>query len=294
VDFFHRFRYFLEYAAARGLLFFLSLWPAAPGLFLGRCFGRLMGLVLGPRNRRMRENLSQAFPDWPAEKIERVMRDVWAHQGESVWEFSRIPGLDAATFFERVSVHGPEAAQKSIAAGKGMILFTSHAGNWEYASIASALLGAAPLAAVARRMKNPYMNDYVTRVRSHFKVNVLMHKQAVRESIRHLRSGGTLGLLIDQRITDGGLQVPFFGRPAATTGMAALLALRLGVPVHPVNSWRENGRMHVEFGPALDLSAYEPTADGIARATALMTSVLESWIRLRPEQWLWIHNRWKL
>jgi KDO2-lipid IV(A) lauroyltransferase len=101
------------------------------------------------------------------------------------------------------------------------------------------------------------------------------------------------GLLFDQRITAGGLQVPFFGRPAHTTGMPALLALRMECPIVPLRSWRENGRITVEFLPPLEIEPGPATPERVEAVTRQLNDMLERWIKERPSQWLWIHNRWK-
>lgn len=211
----------------------------------------------------------------------------------SLAEFAKGPGLSREDFHKRVDVEGMEHLLESHKKGKGVLAFTAHYGNWELNTLAIAFTGV-PLAAVARRMKNPYVNDFITRTRSRSNVQVFMHKNAVRDSIRWLKKGNVLGLLIDQRITDGGVTVPFLGRPAYTTTMLALLALRLGSPVHAVHCTREGERVRVRVDPAMDLSKYQPAEADIIRATAEMTAVMESWVRERPPLWLWIHDRWKM
>jgi KDO2-lipid IV(A) lauroyltransferase len=237
--------------------------------------------------------MEASFPGTSRGDIQGWVRGCWENLGQSLWEFSRFSRGDG---LRSTQVQGWELLEKSYSEGKGVILFAAHYGNWELISHLISLKRF-PLAVIARRIKNPYVNDFLTRLRTAQGAQVFLHKNAVRESIRWLKEGKLLGILFDQRITDGGVTVPFFGRAAATTSLPAILALRLGIPIHPVRSWRDpigdGGRLHMEIEPALDLSHYGPDESGIARAMEDMTAVIERWIRERPSLWLWIHDRWK-
>ncbi|MGQ0644614.1 MAG: lysophospholipid acyltransferase family protein [Elusimicrobiota bacterium] len=285
----NRFYYLLEYLAARGLFEALK---ASPSALPGRAVGRLAGRVVASRSRRAEENLRAAFPQEDKRTIRRWVGECWANLGEALWEFTRIPALSPEDYFRLVRVEGLERLRASHAAGKGVILFTAHYTNWELTTQFVVFSGF-PLAVIARRIKNPYVDAFINRVRAHFNVKVFLHKNAVRESMRWLKQGNVLGLLIDQRITDGGLRTPFFGRPAHTTGLPALLALRQNVPVHPVHVWREDGRLRLRVDPAMDFSGLSAKESDIAEATARMNAVVESWVRENPPLWLWIHDRWK-
>jgi Kdo2-lipid IVA lauroyltransferase/acyltransferase len=292
VDGKNRFRYLLEYAGAAALFLGLKSLPAPAGKAAGRSLGRFAGRLLRSRTRRAEENLLRAFPDASADQVRRWARECWENLGQAAWEFTRIPRLTSEEYFRWVKVEGVEHLNRSREKGKGVVLFTAHYTNWELTTQFVVFSGH-PLAVIARRMKNPYVNEFISRVRSHLNVRVFMHKEAVRESIRWLKQGNVLGLLLDQRITDGGLQVPFFGRPAHTTGMPALLGLRLGSPVHPVHCWREGDCIRLRVDPAMDFSGLQANEEGIRRATEMMTLEIEKWARERPPMWLWIHNRWK-
>ena len=288
-----RFGHRVEYFFARGLLAFLSRLPAFAGKRLGRSLGRAVGRVLSGRSRLAAANMRAAFPDSSEDQIQRWVKECWENLGQAAWEFSRVPRMTKDDYFKMVQLEGIEHLQKSFALGKGVVLFTSHTANWELTTQFLPFLGY-PLAVIARRMKNPLVNDLITNLRAAKGIRVFMHKQAVRESLRWLKEGKTLGLLIDQRITDGGVRVPFFGRPAHTTTMPALLALRVGAQVHAVQCRREGDRLRLIVEPAMDLSDCPPGEEGLAKATARMTAVVERWTREQPPLWLWIHDRWKL
>jgi KDO2-lipid IV(A) lauroyltransferase len=148
-----------------------------------------------------------------------------------------------------------------------------------------------PIAAVARRMKNPYFDDFLARVRSRHGVTMFPHRSAVKEGLRWIKEGKCLGILVDQRITAGGVRVPFFGRPAYTTTMPALLAMRTGAALHGVSAGREGGKVRIRVHPALDTSSFGGDA---AALTARITADVEAWVRRDPPRWLWMHGRWKM
>lgn len=287
-----RFRYRLESLGVLGLVRALGVLPPAMGRRIGAALGTALGAVAGKRRRRAEENMRLAFPEVGDSERAAWARDLWPQLGCAAWEFARLARLSPDEYLAAVEVRGLDRVVASAAAGKGVLLFTAHIGNWEYNTPFLSLAGLR-LAVIVRRIKNPFVDALVTRVRARFNTRVILHREAVRESLRWLRSGGVLGLLFDQRITEGGLSVPFFGRPARTTGLPALLALRVGCPVHPIHSYRENGRLIIECDPALDISTGPSTEDNLRALMEQMTKVVEGWIRRHPSQWLWIHDRWK-
>lgn len=287
-----RIRFAVEYVAARALFALFGRLPAV----LGRPLGRAVGGVVGawrPRQTRVGvDNWLRAFPGTSGSDARRGIRRVWSHFGEWFWEYARLGRSTPADYQAAIELTGLEGLRASVKQGKGVLVFTGHLGNWEYATPFMSLDGM-PLAFIARRAKNPWVNDFITRLRERFGARVFMHKNAARESLRWLREGKVLGMLFDQRITDGALAVPYFGRPAMTTGLPALLALRLGCAVHPMRSWREGGKIRVDVEPALAVPAGGPTPENMFELTRRMTERVEAWVRACPTQWLWIHNRWK-
>jgi len=283
-----RFRYFLEYLAFRGLFALLKAVPPSTGGALGRLIGR----ASGRRTRLAVANMRAAFPSVSAAEAEDWARRLWTSLGLTAWEFARSSKQTAEDFRRSVTVEGVEHPRASAAAGKPLLFFTAHYANWELASWVVPLSGF-PVSVIARRMKNPYVDAFVNRLRARFGAELIVHKNAVKESFRRLRNGRALGLLFDQRITAGGVKVPFLGREAHTTTLPAILALRAGAAAHPVHSRRRNGRLHFYFGPAVDLSGLTTKEEDVIKATEIMNREVEAWIRAEPSAWLWIHDRWK-
>lgn len=288
----NRFAYLLEYAFARAFVGAMRSLPEAAGRPVGRALARALGKLISSRSRLAAGNLRLAFPDADDHQIRRWVAECWNNLGEFIWEFSQIPGMTPEDYFKSVDVEGMEHIRRSQAAGKGIILITAHYTNWEKLTQLFSFSGI-HLAVIARRMKNPYVNGYITDIRAKNDTQVFLHKNAVRESIRWLKKGNTVGMLIDQRITDGGARVPFFNRPAYTTTLPALLALRIGSPIHTVYCWREGKRLKIRISPPMDVAGLAANEEGILKVTAHLNLEVESWVRERPPLWLWIHDRWK-
>lgn len=292
MDFCGGFRFRLEAGLLIGALRGLAALPPALGREVGRGVGRLWGALARSRGRRALENLRTAFPEASAAQTAAWAHALWGELGQTLWEFARLEKMTPEEFYRSVDARGLDHVRSAFARGKGVLFFTAHAGNWEYA-VPFLSLGGFPPAMIARRIKNPWVDAWVTAIRSRFGGRVIPNRNAVKESLRWLREGKGLGILFDQRITEGGSSLPFFGRPARTTTLPALLALRLGCPVLPIHTFRDNGRLVVECEPPMDIPPLSPTPENLARVMGQMTAVVEQWIRQRPDQWLWIHNRWK-
>ena len=285
-----RFRRFLEYSVARALFAGMGSLPEGLGRPLGRALGRLVGALARSRSRRAADNLRLAFPGESAGRIAAWVRGMWGNVGEAAWEFSLMPSLTPERYFRKVRVEGLDLLRKSYEKGKGVVLYSAHLTNWEWTSPMLSYSGF-PIAAVARAMKNSRFDAFLTRVRSSQGVTLFPHRNAVREGLRWLKAGKVLGILVDQRITAGGVEAPFFGRPARTTTMPALLALRTGAAMHGLSAYREEGGVIlIRIDPALDPAPFE--GDPV-RATAAMAADVERWIRRDPSRWLWMHDRWK-
>ncbi|HOW28591.1 MAG TPA: lysophospholipid acyltransferase family protein [Elusimicrobiota bacterium] len=284
--------FLLEYALVRLVFWMFSSIPLSLGRRGGAALGRFLGRVVKRRTLLASDNVARAFPDTPPDQVRAIVAQSWENLGIAMAEFTHLPALDKDAYFDLVTVTGLEDIEKAYRKGKGVILFTAHYTNWEYAQHFLPLLDY-PTAVIARRMKNPYVDAFITAIRTHFGAEVFWHKNAVKESIRWLRAGNVLGMLFDQRITDGGVKVPFLGRPAHTTILPAFLALRLGVPVLPAHCWREGGKLRVHVSPEVDLDGLTMKEEDVREATARMTRVVDEWIRERPGMWLWIHDRWK-
>jgi Kdo2-lipid IVA lauroyltransferase/acyltransferase len=256
---------------------------------VGRTLGRL-AWALGRRDRRRAvEHLAVAFPELPADERCALARRSFLHLGTHLAETLHLAGIGCAEVERYVSVEGWERVEALRAAGRPVVILTGHCGNWE---LLAALINCRGLAmeVVGRRLEEPGLQELLVGVRRRFGTETIERGEAgsARRLLGTVRAGGALGVLIDQDIRAESVFVPFFGRPAHTPVGPAKLALRLRAAVVPSFIERlPDGRHRAVFHPELELPA-DPTA-----ATAAMTRAIEEQIRRVPEQWVWMHRRWR-
>ncbi|HKI01717.1 MAG TPA: lysophospholipid acyltransferase family protein [Thermoanaerobaculia bacterium] len=262
-------------------------WPAAQRV--GRAIGAL-GWRLSRRDRRRTlDHIALAYPEMAAAERLRLGRDCFRHHGTTLGECLHLFRRDCGFLESVVEVRGWEEVDRARAADRPILILTGHCGNWELlaATINCRGLG---MAVVARPLDEPDQQRLLAGLRERFGTPTIARgsEGAARQLLIALRRGGALGMLIDQDTKVDGVWVPFFGRPAFTPVGAAKIALRQRTAVIPAFIERLPDGCHVAtFHPALDLPN-DPT-----EATALMTAKIEEQIRRRPEQWVWMHRRWR-
>jgi len=284
----------IEYWLARGLLGFFGALPLLTAMKLG---GRVAGLGrFFPKLRRTAErNLQLAFPDLSEAERQRLMRGCFENLGRLLAVFSHFTKPNNAALKEMLRPAGLENLLAAKEHGRGVILFTGHIGGWELTSFGLSMLGH-PMSFLVRRIDNPKVEALIDRARLHLGNRTIDKRQAAREILRILQSGGTLGLLVDLNTLDReGIFVDFFDIPASTTFMLAKLALRTGADVLPVFApWDETEKKFLlEIGPPLSIEQTGDEETDVKRLTQSFTSVVENYARRYPNQWLWIHRRWK-
>ena len=250
---------------------------------------------LDRRHRRITlANLELAYGEAlsPAAR-ERLARRVFGHFVRFAWEVCELLLAPLPVIRRKVVIVGEEHVQAALAQGRGMVAIAAHAGNWEY-TVMGGGLKYFPVAVVGREMDYPWaarLARYLRQRGGNFMVN---KQKGLKEILGHLRQNRVVGIVIDQNTTtEGGLLVDFFGRPARTTPVAALLARR-GVPVLPTLSRRlADGRHLMVILPPLPLIKTSDAQADIRRHLELQSRVVEAWVRTCPEQWLWLHRRWK-
>jgi KDO2-lipid IV(A) lauroyltransferase len=262
-------------------------WASAYGGWLGRMFGRLL-----PVSSYAKRNLRAAFPEKSAAEIDRILADMWENLGRVFGEYPHLGDLQLFEPGSRVEVINAEYLDRLRDDGKPGIFFSGHIGNWEILSLGATQRGL-PLTRIYRAPNNPLV-DRIIRLSRRKITGELLPKggDGARGAIAAMHKGGHLGLLVDQKLSDG-IAVPFFGRPAMTAPYLAQLALRFDCPVMPARVVRLNGAHFQLIGyPPLEIVK---TGDRRQDTLAIMTQVnamIEGWIRERPEQWLWLHRRW--
>lgn len=240
-------------------------------------------------------NLTLAMPELDARPRREVVRGVWDNLGRTAGEFVHVGRLGETASGPGWELSGAEHIEALAARGGPAILFTGHIGNWEVLSLATARKGV-NCAALYRPSDNPIIDAMILDLRRPTpEANEWMFPkgaQGARQTLMHLRNGGFVGLLQDQKMNDG-IEARFFGRPAMTASAMAALALKIGCPVMPTYIQRIGpARFRVTYEPPLALPASGDRAADILALTQAANDRLEAWIRAAPESWLWMHRRW--
>ncbi len=281
---------------------FLPLLQASLGglpwrivLAAGAALGWLAYLVQPRRRRRARENLARSFegelgPRQIRSLVRRVFTGLGMNLAETCWVAAR-PSRGERL----VEIDGWEHLQAARALGKGLVLITGHVGSWDLMASVVARRGI-PVSVIARESRDGRVNEFMVSLRSRLGVRSILRGStgAARAILRTLRSGEALASIIDQDTRVQGIFVEFFGRPAFTPTGPISLALRSGAPVVLMAGRRlPGGRHRLRFDPPIRLSQDADREEEIRRHTAAFTRWLEERIREHPEQWVWIHRRWR-
>lgn len=281
----------IEYAALRALVLGMRPLPegAERGLFRGAAY--LAHRVLGIRRELVEEHLRSAFPERSAEWVERTARASYASVAREMLAAVRLSERGPEAVIARTRVEGLDAIREALAGGRGAVLFTGHLGNWEIAGASLAARGI-PLDAVFQRQNNPLMDRLISASRERMGIRVIERSRAPKLALRALRDGRAVGFVADQDAKRAGLFVPFFGRPASTHRGPAVLAYRTNAPVLVVTCVREQEDYRVRV-QRVEVDREGEMDDVVHEITRATTARLEAAIRENPEQYLWLHRRWK-
>jgi KDO2-lipid IV(A) lauroyltransferase len=288
----------------RKRLEFMVVWTAVkllglPSRGVARTIGALVGrvaLLCTPRLRRAGHlNLHLAFPQKTAAERQDILRKLYRNLGWLLAEFCQMPRYTPEGTRSFIRYEGLEHYLAARERGKGVLVLTGHLGAWELSSFYHSLMGY-PMSIVIRRLDNPLVDDLVNHIRCLHGNQVLHKDDFARGLLASMRRGETVGILMDTNMTPPqGAFVDFFGHPACTGSGMARVAIKTGAQVLPgFLLWEETTQQYVlRFGAPLTLPISEDTeADALAH-TALFTKVIEDYIRQYPDQWLWVHRRWK-
>ncbi|MCS6804299.1 MAG: lysophospholipid acyltransferase family protein [Acidobacteriota bacterium] len=287
-------RDWLEFIIAFAVLKGLGMLPRSWALTAGCVIGQLTGHVWRRLRRVGRRNLELAFPDMSQAERDRVLRGAFRNLGRLLGEFSQFPKLTPANVSEIVEYDGLEHYQQASAQARGVLILTAHIGAWELSSFAHALFGY-PMYVLARRLDNPRLDRLIERYRRSSGVLVVNKTDSVRHVLQALRRGATVGILLDLNTQPHeGIFCDFFGRPACTSPIMAMLARRTGAPVVPgYLIWDEQRKKHrLHFEPPVPLQTTDDAQRDIQLNTTRFNQVIEQIIRRHPDQWLWVHKRW--
>ena len=289
----------LRNRAEASVFAFLAGWirmlPRARAESVGRRLGLLFRLLAGRRRELAERNLARAFPGKTAAEIEQLSRGAFAHFGGVTADLVLSLDEPLESMLQRIEVENAERARTAMESGRGVLFVTSHFGNWELGAIATGA-SARPLTVIVRPLDNPILDALLTSFRERTGNRVLPKREAAREILRVLRSGGTIGIVADQHARPPDAVVaPFLGRPASTTNAVARLADRTEALILPGAAARIGpGRYRLTFGEPIDVRTLSPAERETEALAARVNRRLEEPILAHPEQWLWLHDRWRL
>lgn len=236
-----------------------------------------------------------AFPEFNEAQRKKVCRGVFKNFGRLLGEFSQLAKLNRGNISEVVVYDGFENYAESMRRGKGTLFLTAHFGAWELCPYAHAVYGH-PLKFVVRPIDNPRIDQLINRVRTSSGNQIVEKRSSLKEILKALRNNEAVGILIDQNTTlDAGVFAPFFNIPACTTTSVATIALRTKATVVPgFLVWDDKLRKHrLRFEPPATLIETGNLQADIESNTAAFNLILEDLVRKYPDQWLWVHRRWK-
>jgi Kdo2-lipid IVA lauroyltransferase/acyltransferase len=285
----------LEYFAAWFALKTLGLLPRNAARAAGAGIVSLAFRFRPVLGRVADFNLRLAFPEWSEARRTEIIRRMVRNIGWMAGEFSQFPKYTARNISDVVIVDGEENYLCALRRGKGVLFLTGHMGAWELSSFAHALYGY-PCHFLVRAVDNVRVDALINRYRSLSGCSVIEKNESARSMMRVLRAGGAVGILADQNTAlNEGVFVDYFGVPACTTSGLARVALRTGAPVVPGYAvWDDGiGKYRLIFERAIELVQTGNEEEDIQSNTARYTKVVENFGRNYPDQWLWVHKRWK-
>jgi len=286
-------RYLLYYLARVGI-FFISLLPLKIGLPIAAGIGRLAYWVL-PKYRKITiENLRLAFGSQKTDlQIRAIAKDVFANLGKNAIELINFPKLNERNIDSFVTMVNAERLDEGYRRGKGIIIITAHFGNWELLS-ATLRIKKYPGVAIGRRIYFDKYDKYLNRLRKVHDVNIIYRDESPRKALKVLKENRIVGIVADQDVDSvDGVFVDFFGVKAYTPAGPAALAKASGAVMLPTVIVRKNGHHELIVEEPVELVNTGDKASDLVENTRRWSRVLESYIRRYPEQWVWMHRRWK-
>jgi len=287
----------LEFVLARTIISGLGALPRPAAVSVGLLLGRVACYLPGGLKRTGQINLRIAFPEKSEAERRQLLRGSFENLGRLLGEFSQLPRATPAALrelieYDEVGLAHLRAAEKN---GRGIIFLTGHVGSWELLSFGWSALEY-PISFLVRPIDNPHVEEMIEKIRTRFGNRAIDKKSAARQALRVLREGGTLGILSDLNShPHEGVFVPFFGKLACTTAGIATLALKTNAVVIPTCAvWDKQKKRYFFHGDApVEIVRTGDLRKDVELNTAQFAAAMEKIIRRYPDQWLWIHKRWK-
>ncbi len=256
--------------------------------------GSLAFFLLGSRRRLAMANLELAFPTMGPRERSRICRESFRHLGLMFVELCAAMTAPPERILAGITLVGLEHLKDAMAKHGRALVLTAHLGNWELLALAHRLTGV-PTTVVMRPLDASWLDGLADRLRRRSGIELVDKRNALRPVLGALNRGRMVALLLDQNASRReGIFVSFFGRPASTSKSLAVLAVRTRTPVVPIFIYRERlGEHRVEIHPAFEGEATSDSEQAVAELTQRCASAIETAVTAAPDQWLWVHDRWR-
>ncbi len=261
---------------------------------LGCLIGTLAYVIDAPHRRIVRRNLALAFPEWSREKNRQTAKRVFQHLGAAFVEICQLATYSKSDVIARVRVIGAEHWRRALDRNQGLILVSAHLGNWEFGTQYAACFMQKPTLGVVKKIRFKPLSQWVHNLRTRFGTRIIYKKGALLDMRQALRRGEIVGLLVDQSKRKEGVDVIFFGHRVPATPAAAFLSIRCKSPILPIFCIREpSGQLTIHVKQPIKTRWSGDLRSDVQANTQLITDAVERMIRKYPEQWFWVHKRWK-
>lgn len=280
---------FVTYLLIRLITFPFAFLPYPAIHWIGERLGSLAYFLIPKYRKRAQSNLALARVSDNNATIRKLARKSLQNLAITCLEYPKL--AREKEIGNIVTSLNPEKAQALMQTGRGAIFFCGHQANWELLF----LEGTSKMSGVAigRPINNRHLYKWIQSIRQKFGGKIIQPKNAIKEGLRALKRGSFLGIVGDQGMPDSGFCSPFFGRPAYTSPLPALLAYKTDVPIIVTSTYREKGHYYIHYSEPLYPNSQAPLENEVRRLMEALLSLHEASIRERPDQWMWIHNRWK-
>jgi len=283
-----------EYVAFQTIAFLLMLLPLSGVRWLGRNLGAFVFDFLGYRKEVTLGNLRRAFPEKSDDEIMQIARGAYKNVGISLFELVWYPKMSREQVSKSMHFVNPDVLRNAYNKGKGLLILTAHFGNWELLGGCIVVEFGFPVSGIAKTQTNRLVNRSIDERRRRFGNKVIPMETSLREVMRALRDGEAVGIVADQAAPKENVQIEFFGTKLPTHQGPSVFSLKMGSPLIAVFSVRRpDGSFdaYVEEVPSADLKDYND--ENVTELTRRHVKITEDFIRRFPDQWMWMHKRWK-
>jgi KDO2-lipid IV(A) lauroyltransferase len=277
----------------RLLAWFFQVLPRSWALALARALGLFWYYVIPVRRRVMLLNLRLAFPRKPLAELHRICRRTMVNFVKTFVEFGRLHDVDDDFLRKHIRLHGRKDLEKAFSLGRGVVVASGHFGNWEVMGAVTTRLGF-PITYIVKKVKDPRVDDLINGWRREQGIEIIYSREAAQSIPRHLERGRLVAFMIDQDAGKRGVMVEFFGHPASTPKGAAAYALKYGAPVLLAWSLRRRDNSHDIYYRLVELDPVsQVNTETITTALEKLTRELETVVAATPDQYMWMHHRWR-